>query len=312
MNMPVDEDYDLAVSFAGEQRAYVEQVVRACQQSGMRVFYDTDMSNEWWGKNFIREQRKVYSSRTRFFVPFISTEYLAKPIPGDEFSAAMMTAVKQGDSYVLPVLMGDVAVPPDLLHPHIHYLRGDRLTPAELAERLVQKASAASTAGQQPRNVGVVVQEALAYRMPEVTPSTFSKYDELDVTFDYFRQEFDRALPGLSSLGFIGRARLTGDVLKVRIERNGEAVYALDIEKDGFTSDDQLNFKVGDRNRVSGGNSSNGYAAPYFDREAGMPKLRMMDFSVLGTMSSVGAQEYSKEELFNKLWDRIIERLERR
>jgi hypothetical protein len=26
----------------------------------------------------------------------------------DEFSAAMMTAVKQGDGYVLPVLIGDV------------------------------------------------------------------------------------------------------------------------------------------------------------------------------------------------------------
>jgi hypothetical protein len=76
------EIYDLAVSFAGEQRTYVEQVVRACQRRGLRVFYDRDMNNEWWGKSFIREQRKVYSSRTRFFVPFLSSEYLAKPIQG--------------------------------------------------------------------------------------------------------------------------------------------------------------------------------------------------------------------------------------
>jgi hypothetical protein len=310
MSAQADEDYDLAVSFAGEQRAYVEQVVRACQQSGVRVFYDKDMSNEWWGKSFIREQRTVYSSRTRFFVPFISTEYLAKSIPGDEFSAAMMTAVKQGDGYVLPVLMGDVAVPPDLLHPHVHYLRGDQLTPAQLAEQLVQKVGVASTTGQQPRNVGEVVQEAMSYRMPKVTPASFSKYDELDVTFNYFRQEFDQALSDLSSLGFVGRARVTGEVLKVRIERNGETVYAIDIEKGGFTSDDQLNFKVGG-NRIGGGNSSNGHATPYFDREAGVSKLKMMDFSVFGTMGS-GTQAYTKEELFHKLWDRIIEQLERR
>ncbi len=64
-----DRNYDLAVSFAGEHRDYVEDTVRACADMGLRVFYDRDMSNEWWGKNFIREQRKVYGSQTRYFVP---------------------------------------------------------------------------------------------------------------------------------------------------------------------------------------------------------------------------------------------------
>ena len=96
MSITANEVYDLAVSFAGERRTYVEQSVQACKKLGLQVFYDGDMSNEWWGKNFIREQRKIYGARTRFFVPFISTEYLAKPIPMDEFSSAMMTAVKRG------------------------------------------------------------------------------------------------------------------------------------------------------------------------------------------------------------------------
>lgn len=87
--------YDISVSFAGEHRQYVEQVVHACTKLGLDVFYDRDMSHEWWGKSFIREQRRIYSSQTRYFVPFISTEYLTKPIPMDEFSAAMMTAVKR-------------------------------------------------------------------------------------------------------------------------------------------------------------------------------------------------------------------------
>ena len=102
-----DKQYDIAVSFAGEQRDYVERVVAACKQRGLVVFYDRDKNNDWWGGNFIRQQRTVYSSRTRFFVPFISNEYLSRPIPMDEFSSAMMTAVKQGDGYILPVLMGN-------------------------------------------------------------------------------------------------------------------------------------------------------------------------------------------------------------
>lgn len=88
--------YDIAVSFAGEHRAYVEATVRACQARGLVVFYDKDKSNEWWGGNYIRQQRSVYSSETRFFVPFLSQEYLSKSIPMDEFSAAMMTAREAG------------------------------------------------------------------------------------------------------------------------------------------------------------------------------------------------------------------------
>ena len=145
-----DKTYDLAVSFAGEHRDYVERTVRACSELGLRVFYDRDMSNEWWGKNFIREQRKVYGSQTRYFVPFISGEYLSKPIPMDEFSAAMMTAVKQGDGYVLPILIGDVQVPLDLLHPHIHYLRARDFTPQQLAAELHAKVKQAGLLARKP------------------------------------------------------------------------------------------------------------------------------------------------------------------
>jgi hypothetical protein len=302
--------YDIAVSFAGEQREYVAAVVAAAKSRGLKVFYDKDKGNEWWGKSFIRAQRTVYGSQTRFFVPFISTEYLAKPIPMDEFSAAMMTAVKQGDGYILPVLMGDVQVPPDLLPPDTHYLRGDDLSSEMLAEQLAQRVGAATSAGQEPRDVGEVVQKAMSYRMPKVTPADFSKYDELDAAFEYLRQQFDQALPQLAPLGFVGRARVSGETLKIRIERHGETAYVIDVAKGGFTSDDQLNFVVGG-NRVGGGNSSNGYATPYFDRETGKPKLKMMDFSVFGTMGR-SDQAYTKEELFGKLWASIVERLERR
>jgi hypothetical protein len=81
-----DDDYDVAVSFAGEHREYVEAVVDAAKALGLRVFYDRDMTNELWGKNFLTAFRKVYSSQTRYFVPFISVEYFSKSYPRDEFS----------------------------------------------------------------------------------------------------------------------------------------------------------------------------------------------------------------------------------
>lgn len=297
--------YDLAVSFAGEQRDYVEQVVRACQQRGLRVFYDKDLGNDWWGKNFIREQRKVYGSQTRFFVPFLSTEYLAKPIPRDEFSAAMMSAVRQGDGYVLPVLFGDVQVPADLLHPHIHYLRASEHTPEQLAEKLVQHVGQAAAAGQEPREVAAVVGDALRLPLPKVVLADFSVYQELQASFDYLGEQFKAAVPQLHSSGFVGTVSSSDDRLAIRIERGGQTVYALDIGKGGSFGDDQLTFAV---NQRRGGGGINGYATPYFDREAQTPKLRMMDFSVFSQPGTDTA--YTKQELFEKLWSKMIEHLE--
>jgi hypothetical protein len=302
--------YDLAVSFAGEHRDYVEKMVYACRRLGLQVFYDRDMGNDWWGKNFIREQRKVYGSQTRFFVPFLSTEYLAKPIPMDEFSSAMMTAVKQGDGYVLPVLIGGVQVPPDLLHPHIHYLRSEDYSPDQLAEQFRLKVQGAQARGQQPRDVGSVVQEAMQLRLPKVVPAQFSKYRELQVVFDYFGDQFQAAGPQLESLGFVCTVNRTHDRISIRIEQQGQVAYALDIYKGGDFGDDKLHFGVGHNRGTSRG--SNGWAEPYFDKQAQQPKLRMMDLSVLSNFGGGGDRELTKEELFEALWERIVDRLEGR
>lgn len=300
--------YDIAVSFAGEQRDYVVQFVEACKARDISVFYDRDLTNEWWGKSYIREQRKVYGKNTRYFVPFISTEYLAKSIPQDEFSSAMMTAVNQGDGYVLPVLWGSVQVPSDLLHPHIHYLKADDYSPQQLADAVVQRIG---VGGRQPgRDVGEVVQEALKFRMPKVVPQSFSTYRELDATYDYLADQLQAAVHQLESAGFIGTIRRGESKLAVRIERHGQIVYALDIEKGGPFGDDCLNFVTGRNHMGSSGNTSNGHATPFFDREAQVPKLKMMDFSVFSNTAD-SDRTYTKEEFFTALWDRIVEQLER-
>src|ERR1700722_1185506 len=106
-------EYDLAFSFAGEHRPYVERTKAACEALGLKVFYDKDVTNDWWGKNFIREQRKIYGKRALYFVPFISDEYFLKPIPSDEFDTAIWESVQRQNEYILPVLIGSPTTRPD-------------------------------------------------------------------------------------------------------------------------------------------------------------------------------------------------------
>ena len=52
-------EYDVALSFAGEDREYVEAVASALQQAGVKVFYDQYEEVELWGKNLPVEEISV-------------------------------------------------------------------------------------------------------------------------------------------------------------------------------------------------------------------------------------------------------------
>jgi hypothetical protein len=302
--------YDLAVSFAGEQRDYVAATVAACKALGLTVFYDKDKNNEWWGGNFIRHQRSVYSAETRFFVPFISTEYLAKPIPMDEFSAAMMTAVKQGDGYILPVLVGDVRVPPDLLHPHIHYLRSDDHTPEQLAEALARKVSESRQAGTLPTELGPVVAEALKLRLPRVAHREWSKYEELERIFGHLADRYSAGAPWLRDRGFVGTVRRQGDQLMVRVERGGSTLYALNVTKGGgFMGDDHIVWSVGRHTTPTSG--INGWATTVWDRERDAAVVKVSDMTSFARGDLDLGSGLTPDQFFQFFWDGMIDQLER-
>lgn len=154
--------YDLAFSFAGEDRSYVRRTKVECEALGLSVMYDKDLSVSWWGENFLTEQRRIYGQRTRFFVPFISKHYFRKPIPTDEFAAAMWTDARQGGGYILPVLIGGITPPADRLHPHVGYLRAAEYPPARLAAALRDKVH-----GRSPKRIDEILPNTTGLRPSE-------------------------------------------------------------------------------------------------------------------------------------------------
>jgi hypothetical protein len=305
MNDPLDPAYDIAVSFASEHRAYVESTVDAARLLDLRVFYGRDMTNKYWGGNFILEQRKVFGARARYFVPFLSTEYLSKPVPMDQFSAAMMTAVQRGDTYILPVLIGGVRVPPELLHPHTGYLKAEHYTPDELAWQLRIKVDEAKGVAQEPRDVRSVVQDVL--RPPTVVPPSFKVYRELDAVFDYFGTKLEQTT-SLAEFGFTCMTKRMAERIIFRIEGNGYLAYSLDVSiGDKGMGGTKLTFGPG--SRISRTDGITAWAEPYYDLKAQKPKLNVQNFSLLSPNSGESYQ-ITKEELFGLLWDRIVTTLE--
>ena len=77
------------MSFAGEQRGFVEDVVRSLDLPKGRVFYDANYKSELWGEELTEVFTKLYSEEARYVVMFISREYAEKEWARVERRAAL-------------------------------------------------------------------------------------------------------------------------------------------------------------------------------------------------------------------------------
>jgi hypothetical protein len=87
--------WDVALSFAGAQRSYVEQVAAALRARGVRCFYDADEQIELWGKYLAEELSAIYSERAATVVVFVSAEYVERDWTRLERRAALNRAVRE-------------------------------------------------------------------------------------------------------------------------------------------------------------------------------------------------------------------------
>ncbi len=129
--------FEVALSFAGEQREYVGEVAAGLIELGIRVFYDEQQKVELWGKNQTEELQHVYQEGSATVVMFISREYEAKAWPSHERRSALSRAIRERGVYILPVRFDETVVPG--LDPDMSYLRADEFTPRQLASAIVAK-----------------------------------------------------------------------------------------------------------------------------------------------------------------------------
>ena len=64
----MNEQYDFAFSFAGEDRILVEKIKDGL--NGFKIFYDEDKQSELCGKDLYNYLRNLYMKRTKYVVCF--------------------------------------------------------------------------------------------------------------------------------------------------------------------------------------------------------------------------------------------------
>jgi hypothetical protein len=103
--------YDIAVSFAGEDRAVVEEFVNALAANDISVFYDSWEQAQLWGKDLYQHLDLIYRQAAQYCVIFISESYVRKAWTRHELRSAQARAFQQNSEYILPIKLDDTELP---------------------------------------------------------------------------------------------------------------------------------------------------------------------------------------------------------
>ena len=96
--MQAHYDYDIALSYAGEDRHRAKELAFALKRRGARVFYDKDEAARLWGENLFTHLTDVYQNRARYCVALLSKHYAEKPWTRRELAAAQASGLSLRNS----------------------------------------------------------------------------------------------------------------------------------------------------------------------------------------------------------------------
>ncbi len=129
--------YEVVLSFAGDNRDYVEGVADYLKSKKVKVFYDKFEEVKMWGKDLLEHFNGIYNGDARYCVIFISEAYAVKAWPNFELKKAVTKAILERKEYILPVRFDDTKLPE--LHDTIMYIDARKKTPEELGVMILQK-----------------------------------------------------------------------------------------------------------------------------------------------------------------------------
>jgi hypothetical protein len=132
-----EKQFDVALSFADEDRGFVGKVAAELSQMGIKVFYDKYERASLWGKDLYEHLVAVYRDMSRYTVIFCSKAYAGKLWTTHERRAAQERALRMRTEYVLPARFDATEIPGILATTGYVDLR--ECSPEEFAQLIKEK-----------------------------------------------------------------------------------------------------------------------------------------------------------------------------
>lgn len=147
--------YDIALSYASEQKDYVSSIYKLLELKGLSVYFAPAYQEELSGADMTTTFYSIFHDQCLLIAAFVSEEYLQKRRPMAEAAIGQMRNREEGQNCLIPVYFGNAKLPE--FDPDINFLDANK--PAEvvahyLAEAVrIRKAGAVPTHGTAPQPV---------------------------------------------------------------------------------------------------------------------------------------------------------------
>ncbi len=130
-------EYEVALSFAGEDRELVYEIAHQLKRSNIRVFYDEYETVTLWGKDLYTHLDEVYRKKSKYCVIFLSRNYKEKVWTNHERESAQARAFTERQEYILPIRLDNTEIPG--IRPTTGYISGTAYSPSEIAGLIKSK-----------------------------------------------------------------------------------------------------------------------------------------------------------------------------
>ena len=104
-------EYEIAISFAGQDRAVAEELASRLRAKSRTVLYDEYQAAELGGSDFVTHIAELYRTKARYCVMLISRHYPLQQWTEAERTFAREHALRDPDEYILPLRVDDSEVP---------------------------------------------------------------------------------------------------------------------------------------------------------------------------------------------------------
>lgn len=129
--------YDVALSFAGENRDIVEKFAKLLKSRSVSIFYDNFERSTLWGKDLFQHLQSIYKNQADYCVIFISKHYTQKPWTKHELHQAQSRSFESEREYILPIRLDGTEVPG--LNSTVGYIDANSVSLEEIADLLLEK-----------------------------------------------------------------------------------------------------------------------------------------------------------------------------
>lgn len=128
--------YDVALSYAGEQKDYVASVYKLLKRKGISAYFAPAYQEELTGTDMTDEFYTIFHNQCLFIAAFVSSEYLQKKRTMAEAAIGQMRSREEQRNCLIPVYWGDARLPD--FDPDINFLSADK--PAEIVAHYLAEA----------------------------------------------------------------------------------------------------------------------------------------------------------------------------